>query len=153
MNIFGRGIDPLRRIGAAGKATAKIGVTIGKGIVNVADHAANAARKAGGRIARNINRPKTPFNFGDGISQDEFAQMADRAAQSIKRARLRRCVGPVAHFTVRSQSGISDWRFSVDFNAWGHFTSEYWIDSENLDSKIPKAIAERISDEIKEHLA
>ena len=60
--------------------------------------------------------------------------------------------GPVIYATVSSQSGISTWNFSIDFNDYGHITGIYWARSSNAQSSIPKNLADRISDRICERL-
>ena len=56
--------------------------------------------------------------------------------------------GPIVKGTVESQSGLSKWNFTVDFNNYGRISGKYWVKSENKDSSIPKHIAEKIKSEI-----
>ena len=153
MDIFDKDFSPIGIAAGAVDVVAKAGGAVAKSAVDVVCGIGGTVADIGNQIQRNINRPKTPFSFEDGISQEEFAQMADAAAKTIKRVVSCRCDGPIARFTVRSQSNISEWGFSVDFNAWGHFTGQYWIKSDNADSKIPGAIAERMSESIKARIA
>lgn len=52
--------------------------------------------------------------------------------------------------TVISQSGITEWSFTIDFNDYGKLTGEYWITTENKDSLIPKRVAETVQSKILE---
>lgn len=153
MGIFADGHSPFDGIVGAASTAAKVGGAIGKGAFGIAHSIGTAAYKTVNQIQLNINRPKTPFNFEDGISQADFLQITNEAGSSINRITACRCEGPVARFTVRSQSNITEWEFSVDFNAWGHFTGQYWINSDNSDSKIPSAIANRMSESIKARIS
>ena len=54
--------------------------------------------------------------------------------------------------SVESQSKLSTWDFTVDFNDYGHISSEYWIVSSNSDSLIPKYYSQDLSNEIKNYL-
>jgi len=56
--------------------------------------------------------------------------------------------GPFICGEVESQSGISTWKFTVDFNDYGKITGRYWIKSENKDSTIPNRIGDMISNQL-----
>ncbi len=56
--------------------------------------------------------------------------------------------GPVVYGIVESQSGLSEWSFTIDFNDYGHITGEYWITTDNDDSIIPERVAGRIREAI-----
>lgn len=105
------------------------------------------------RIRKDWKRSNTPCDLSEGITEDDLLRMAKRAKRGIKRLVSVDVNGPMVYGTVRSQSGVSEWDFSVDFNDWGHITGSYWINSENDDSGIPKLVAERISDAISDRLA
>lgn len=109
-------------------------------------------QKRGGQNRSNQNRSDIPCDLSEGITEDDLLKMAMRARRGIKRPISVDVNGPMVFGTVRSQSGISEWDFSVDFNDWGHITGSYWIDSENDNSSIPRLIADRISDSISDRL-
>jgi hypothetical protein len=87
--------------------------------------------------------------FQDGISRDDFEKIANIVCRRVKRISSINVNGPIISCTVRTQSGISEWKFKVDFNDFGHITGKYWLSSENNDSKIPKVIADGICDELR----
>ncbi len=95
-------------------------------------------------------RVNTPCHFNNGISEREFKQIVLRSIGRIKRITDVDINGPIISATVRSQSGISDWTFQLDYNDYGQLTGKYWTHSRNTDSEIPKRIAEWISEEIKD---
>ena len=51
-------------------------------------------------------------------------------------------------FVVNSQSGLTTWQFTVDFNDYGQLSGTYWLSSENKDSVLPDKIANSIRSEI-----
>lgn len=97
------------------------------------------------RAAEEERRTNTPCYFNDGISEEQFEAIARRAGKHIKRLKEISVDGPVVYGTVRTQSGISEWYFKVDFNDYGHITGTYWLSSDNMDSNIPEHVADNIS--------
>ena len=97
------------------------------------------------RQAETARRKNTPCNFEDGISEKDFSQLAIKVCKKIKRVKNVSVHGPFVYGEVESQSGLSTWAFSVDFNDYGHITGNYWATSENADSNIPARIGELIS--------
>ena len=114
-------------------------------IVNSMIKSTNEAEEARAEQERRMN---TPCYFNDGISENEFNEMAFRSKKKIKRDFDISVNGPVVSGIVQSLSGISQWCFTVDFNDYGHITGKYWLDSENEDSKLPRRFAEIMSTEI-----
>lgn len=96
----------------------------------------------------NYKRQSTPCYFNDDISWEEFGAMAKQAVKGIRRLSDISVEGPIVKGIVKSQSGITEWNFSIDFNDYGKITGKYWISSDNSDSQIPKKIAESIKAEI-----
>ncbi len=107
------------------------------------------AKKAQANAAEERRRRATPCKFRDGISSSEFNRIARKSAKYIKRIINLSIDGPVVSGTVRSQSGTSEWDFSIDFNDYGHITGKYWLSTDNHDSNIPAKLAENISSMIK----
>ena len=93
-------------------------------------------------------RKKTPCYFDDGLSADDFSDIAHAVQEQIKRVRSISISGAVVYGTVESQTGLSDWDFRVDFNNWGHVTGTYWKWTENYDSAIPKHFGDLMSSAI-----
>lgn len=94
----------------------------------------------------NHKRRETPCLFMDGISHDEFTDIANQCGNKIKRVKKVNVRGPVVFCTVESQSGYSEWDFKVDFNDWGHITGTYWPQTDNDDSSIPKIYGHMMSE-------
>lgn len=84
-------------------------------------------------------------NFKDGISKKQFENMVRQAYKSTKRLTALYNKGTVVYGTVKSQSGLTEWHFNIDFNDCGYITGQYWINSDNDDSDIPEKIAQIIS--------
>ena len=94
-------------------------------------------------------RKKAECIFSDGITHEEFKVIVQRSGKGIKRL-TKLSVDEMRVFgVVHSQSGISDWKFQIDFSDYGHLTGRYWLTTDNGDSQIPQIIAGRISDAIK----
>ena len=93
-------------------------------------------------------RKNTPCTFENGVTQEEFNIIVQKACKTVKRVSKFSIEGPVVQCIVRSQSGISEWSFTIDFNDYGNITGKYWITNENADSKISSIIAERIKESI-----
>lgn len=110
-------------------------------------------KKTREKAAEEKYRKSICCGFNDGISQNEFNDMVCRSIENIKRLCETHIDGAILYGTVLSQSGISTWRFSIDFNDYGHITGRYWISTDNNDSDIPLAIANRIKTYIEQKLS
>ena len=94
-------------------------------------------------------RKNTPCYFDGNITENAFINIAYSATRQIKKRNVNiEVCGPVVYGTVESQSGLSDWSFSIDFNDYGSITGTYWLHSNNQDSIIPQKIASIMSEEI-----
>jgi hypothetical protein len=98
--------------------------------------------------AVNKKRKNTPCRFRDGLTQGDFDRLARSEARRIQRIKSVRTENAVVYGTVESQSGLTEWEFSVDFNNWGHVTGTYWTTAENEDSSIPKHYGSNLSSAI-----
>ncbi len=96
-------------------------------------------------------RKNTVCHFDGDISKEEFYVMVKRGGQGIRRITNLYAEGAMVHGTVRSQSGITDWCFRVDFNDYGKLTGAYWLFTDNKDSEIPKIVADRIAQQINDY--
>ena len=96
-------------------------------------------------------RKSTPFYFPTSIPQETFKAIVFRATKQLKKKKINIEIdNSIVYGTVTSQSGLSAWNFSIDFNDYGSLTGKYWLKSENDDSLIPKRIADYIQQEIQE---
>lgn len=80
----------------------------------------------------------------DEVTEEEFQIIAKNVEKYMKRLIDFIVVGKIIYGIAESQSGLSDWKFKIDFNDYGHITGRYWITSENDDSNIPYYIANNI---------
>ena len=92
----------------------------------------------------------TPFAFDWRLSQDQFNETVYSVTRRIKRIESTQIENGVIYCKVRSQSGISRWLFTVDFNDDGCVTGRYSAWRENTDSDIPWNVAKEISERIAE---
>lgn len=96
----------------------------------------------------NEKRKYTRLRFDEGVSFEEFEQIAVNVARKLKRVTNAYVDGGVITCVVESQTGYSEWEFSADFNDWGHLTGTFWTQSDNDDSTIPSRYGILVSREI-----
>lgn len=98
-----------------------------------------------------VIRKNTFCRFDNDLSYDDFQRLAVKVAKRYKRL----CIEVRSYYvlgTVRSNSGISSWEFSLDFNDFGTVTGNYWRRyTENGDSSLPKSFANELRNEIITH--
>lgn len=87
--------------------------------------------------------------FDGNVSEEEFYSMVRHSAKGIKRLADLRVDNTIVYGKVRSQSGLSEWQFQIDFNDYGVLTGSYWIFSDNNDSSLPTVLADQIAQQIK----
>lgn len=85
----------------------------------------------------------------DEVTEEEFQIIAKNVGKYTNRLIDFIVDKKTIYGIVESQSGLSDWKFKIDFNDYGHITGRYWIVSENEDSNIPYYIANNIKSVIK----
>lgn len=88
----------------------------------------------------------------DGISYQEFEDMALRVCRQYRRIVQCRVHRACVFCTVSSASGNSRWEFAVDYNDWGHITGVSRICSDNPDSPLPADFEEQMTGCIRQAL-
>ena len=102
-------------------------------------------KKAYRNYMRRINRPYMPCDFSLGITEEDLKSFAEEAIKTIRGRHIEYSVeGPVVRGAVRSNTSITVWMFTIDFNDYGYVSGRYWLNSENNDSPIPKTVAKRM---------
>ena len=79
------------------------------------------------------------------MTQEGFEEIVEAAGQSAKRLESLSVNGHKVYGTVASLSGISSWKFVIDFDYTGHLTSDYTVASSNDDSGITERVADLIA--------
>lgn len=102
--------------------------------------------------AETRRRLESPLCFDDGITQEEFSRIVHKAVQRAPRIIKVSIEGMVVTFTVESNTGLSVWNTTIDFNDYGHLTGKYWLNTDNQQSVIPQSIARWIQEGIHEGL-
>ena len=93
--------------------------------------------------AKENKRESIPCEFTEKLTEEQFENLAFNVIKRIKKKKIDiEVYGPKIYGTVESQSGLTEWDFTIDFNDYGSITGNYWLWSENDDSLIPKRIAE-----------
>ena len=108
--------------------------------------ALRSSRQAARETRRRVN---SPLCFDDGITEQEFAEVAASAARSLPRLKKLSVTGMTAAIDVRSNSGLTTWSARVDFNDYGHLTGNYWLETDNTESVIPEHFANSMQAEIR----
>lgn len=93
-------------------------------------------------------RTRFPCEFSDELPEALFYQIVQQEAKKIKRIKNVNQNGSDVYCDVISQSGITTWSFSLDFNDYGHLTGNFWYSSDNDDSDIPLILGRRIKSAI-----
>lgn len=97
-------------------------------------------------------RKDSPRNYGDGISEAAFNGIVRTQAKRTPRVHDVAINGMTAVLTVRSNSGLTYWYATIDFNDYGHLTGKYWLSSGNSDSPIPEFFADAVRAEIQQRV-
>ena len=84
------------------------------------------------------------YVYGGQIDEDDFSKMVKFATRGIKRLNNIEIDEACVFGTVLSNSGLSEWKFKIDFNDRGEITGDYALYCENEDSSIPIFIADKI---------
>ena len=130
------------------------GVLIKKGFENALSNNSEDVNKYNVRQRYIEERRKnTPCKFNHGITFEEFSHIAHKTKKRIERIKNITICEAIIYCVVESQTGCSEWEFSVDYNNWGHITGTYWKNTENVDSNIPKHFGDMVSSEIKQLLS
>lgn len=95
-------------------------------------------------------RKSIPCIFDDVLTEEIFNDIIKKEVKKIKRVKIIEIRNGSVSLEVRSQSGISNWDFELDFNDYGKVTGGYWINTDNYDSKIPDNLGDRIQESIKQ---
>ena len=82
----------------------------------------------------------------DEVTEEEFQIIAKNVGKYMNRLIDFIVDQKTIYGIVESQSGLSDWKFKIDFNDYGHITGRYWIVSERYREDGDKAY-NRNSDE------
>lgn len=94
-------------------------------------------------------RRKSYFcSFSDGISKSDFDSIVSKTARQFRRVKLVEIDNAIIHIEYYSQSHISKYYATIDFNDYGALSGRYWIQNENIDSNLPYAFANSISETI-----
>ena len=81
------------------------------------------------------------------ITIEEFKLIVEDIAKHIKRLQVT-IDNMRVNGIVRAQSGISIWKFWLDFNDCGYITGRYTKHTENSDSNIPDGVGRQIQERL-----
>ena len=100
------------------------------------------------RKLEEARRKNTPCSFPPSLTYDDFTKLAKKTAKQFKRLKVSSIDNTTVFLRYSSQSGISKYNASVDYNDYGKITGEYWIKNENNDSQLPEAFAKAMKEMI-----
>lgn len=90
-------------------------------------------------------RVNSSFRYPVEIPADKFDEIVRQSIKPIKKKIRAISVNKgVVRGTVISQSGLSEWDFTLDFNDYGKLTGRFWLRSENSDSHLPERLGTAI---------
>lgn len=97
-------------------------------------------------------RQSLSIQFPEFLNQEEFNRIIHEESAKIIRINEVEINQALINFEVYSNSRISTWCFTLDYNDYGNLTGKVRISSENSDSSIPENISLRISERLNEIL-
>ena len=97
-------------------------------------------------------RQSLSIQFPEFLNQEEFNRIIHEESAKIIRINEVEINQALINFEVYSNSRISTWCFTLDYNDYGILTGKVIISSENSDSSIPENISLRISERLNEIL-
>ena len=97
-------------------------------------------------------RQSLSIQFPEFLNQEEFNRIIHEESAKIIRINKVEINQALINFEVYSNSRISTWCFTLDYNDYGNLTGKVRISSENSDSSIPENISLRISERLNEIL-
>lgn len=97
-------------------------------------------------------RKSTPFSLPDPMTEEDFERIVDDCCYRLKRVQNWYVDLPYVRGDFLSQSGMTNWDFSIDFNNYGKLTTWYSAWSDNDDSNLPDRLAELIIDGVERFL-
>lgn len=124
-----------------------IGGTIAAGAIGsvIAKGMAENRRAAEEERRRKTSRPR----FDERLTRSGFIEIAEQIAQAAPRVEEVQVDGMTITIYVKSNSGLSSWKAVIDFNDYGLLTGQYWLNTENSQSKIPEHFANAVQAEIR----
>ncbi len=97
-------------------------------------------------------REAQSVHFPDFLTQENFNKIIHEEVGQIKRIKEIEINQALVNFEVYSNSRISTWMFTLDYNDYGNLSGKVRIYKENYDSDIPTNISNRISKRINDVL-
>ena len=79
-------------------------------------------------------------SFRDDVTQEELEEIVASTRRSVKRLESLTVVEHRVYGAVATLSGISSWKFVIDFDYKGHLTSDYTLRPPGVQVLIPLAI-------------
>jgi hypothetical protein len=123
-------------------------VLTGGGIVLVGIQAKAAYSQA----QETKRRKNSPLSFIDGLTQNDFVEIARDVAKGTPRVENVVVKGVTVTLYVQSNSGLSKWTAEVDFNDYGRLTGAYWLKADR-DSLVPEHFAKAVQKQVVERLS
>ena len=93
-------------------------------------------------------RQSLSIQFPEFLNQEEFNRIIHEETDKIIRIKKVEISQALINLEVYSNSRISTWCFTLDYNDYGILTGKVRISSENTDSSIPENISLRISERL-----
>ena len=88
-------------------------------------------------------------SFSDGVSRFQFENIIRTACSPIRRLKIIDIDDAKVRCQVKSNSGLSSWEFTMDFNDNGHLTGQCVLSTDDDESIIPEMVSLYICNKIK----
>ena len=121
---------------------------IGGAVAAVGALAVKGGRAIAAATAEEKRRRESPLKFIPWLTEQDFHAMVARVASQTPRLAGTTIDGLVVEITIRSNSGLSTWSATLDFNDYGNPSGRYWIRTENDQSPVPEWFAKKLQGEM-----
>ena len=91
-------------------------------------------------------RKSITCRFNKYIDEKTFNKIVYNLSKRYKRLSVASIENAIINVEYYSQSGITKYQASIDFNDYGQITGEYWLSNENSKSNLPNSFADNLSE-------
>ena len=103
-------------------------------------------------MERKTQEDSTAYRFNEGLTEEKFKEIVLDCANKIKRIQNINVDGLTVYCTVISVTGLTSWKFILDYNDCGELTGECYIKTGNYDSDIPQRLNNLIYEKLKPYI-
>lgn len=103
-------------------------------------------------MGKETQEESTFYRFNEGLTEEKFKEIVLDCANKIKRIQNINVNGLTVYCTVISVTGLTSWKFILDYNDCGELTGKCYIKTGNYDSDIPQRLNDLIYEKLKPYI-